>query len=134
MAVSNMAPWQLHCLSQSLNCAILVARPSINDSEVLSEHRAIDGAFAGRHQFDRALAFADGVLLVSQSSINHTECAKSRCVIGLVAHDLLKLSSNVGERGTSCGFVAAKPGDKTLAPTVRERDIFVEAPTGRHSC
>src|SRR6266487_2641915 len=132
--VGNMEPWQLHCLSQSLNCAILVARPSINDSEVLSEHRAIDGAFAGRHQFDRALAFADGVLLVSQSSINHTECAKSRCVIGLIAHDLLKFSSSVGKRGARRRFVAAEPGDKTLAPTVREWDVFVVAPTGRHDC
>src|SRR6266487_2037196 len=134
MAVSNMAPWQLHCLSQSFNCAILIARPSINNSQVLNQHRAIDGAFPDRHQLDRALAFAEGILLVSQSSINHSDCAKSRCVVGLFAHDLLKFFSSVGKGVTSCRLITAKPGDKTLAPTVRKGDIFVAAATYRHSC
>src|SRR5262249_12395843 len=105
-----MAPWQLHCLSQSFNCGVLVARPRINDGEVLNQPRTIDGVFADGDQFDRATAFADGVLFVSQSSINDTDRAKSRCVIGLVAHDLLKFSSSAGKRGTSCWFVPANPG------------------------
>src|SRR6266581_2148927 len=134
IAVSNVAPWQLHCLSQSFNCAILLASPRINDREVLNQPRAIDGVFADGDQLDRAMAFADGVLFVSQSSINDTDCAKSLCVIGLVAHDLLKFSSSAGKRGTSCRFVPANPGDKTAAPTVREWDVFVVAPACRHSC
>src|SRR5437667_1604434 len=133
IAVSNMAPRQLHYLSQSFNCAILVARPRINDREILNHPRAIDGVFADGDQLDRALAFAYGVLFVSQSSINDTDGAKSRCVIGLVAHGLLKFSSSAGKRGTSCRFVSAKPGDKAAAPTVRERDVFIVAPAYRHS-
>src|SRR5437870_5027697 len=124
-----MAPWQLHYLSQSFNCAILVARPRINDSEILNHPRAIDGVSADGDQLDRALAFADGILFVSQSSINDTDRAKSCCVIGLVMHDLLKFSSSLGKRGTSCRFVTAKPGDKAAAPTLRERDVFVITPT-----
>src|SRR4029077_13557683 len=133
IAVTNMAPWQLHYLSQSFNCAILVARPRINDREILNHPRAIDRVFADGDQLDRALAFADGVLFVSESSINDTERAKSRCVIGLVAHDLLKFSSSAGKRGTSCRFVPAKPGDQTAAPTVREWDVLVVAPACRHN-
>src|SRR6476661_411496 len=129
-----MAPWQLHYLSQSFNRAILVARPRINHREILNHPRAIDGVFADGDQLDRALAFADGILFVSQSSINDTDRAKSRCVIGLVAHDLLKFSSSAGKRGTSCRFVPAEPGDKAAAPTVREWDVFVVAPACRHSC
>src|SRR6266540_6191541 len=132
MAVSNVAPWQLHCLIQAFNRAILVACPSINDSEVLNQHRALDGAFVGRHQLDRALAFADSVLLVSQSSIDHTDGAKSRCVIGLIAHRLAEFFPRVSERGTSCRLIAAKPGDNTLAPTIRKWDVFLVAPAGRH--
>src|SRR6185437_7869640 len=50
IAVSNMAPWQLHYLSQSFNCAILVARPRINDREILNHPRAIDRVFADGDQ------------------------------------------------------------------------------------
>src|ERR1043166_4217261 len=134
IAVSNMAPWQLHYLSQSFNCAILVARPRINDREILNHPRAIDGVFADGDQVDRALAFADGILFISQSSINDTDRAKSRCIIGLLAHDLLKFSSSAGKRGTSCLFVPAKPPDKAAAPTVGEWDVFVVAAAYRHRC
>src|ERR1700692_2692142 len=134
MAISHMVPWQLDCLSQPFNCAILVARPRINDSQVLNHHRAIDGAFARRHQLDRALAFAYSVFLVSQSSINHTDRAKRCGVTGLVAHDLPEFSSSSAKRGTSCQFVPVKPGDETPAPTLRERDVFIVAPTCGHSC
>jgi len=33
--VSHMAPWQFGCFRQSFNCPVLVARPRINDSQVL---------------------------------------------------------------------------------------------------
>ena len=46
IAVSNVAPWQLHCLRQSFNGVIRVARPCINDREILNHPRAIDGVFA----------------------------------------------------------------------------------------
>src|SRR6516225_6217265 len=86
IAVSNMASWQLHGLSQSFNGVILVARPCINGREILNHSRAIDCVFADGDQLDRAMAFPDGILFVSQSSINDTDRAKSRCVIRLVAH------------------------------------------------
>ena len=106
----------------------------MTDGEILNHPRAIDGVFARWHQIDRALAFADGVFLVSQSSINHTDRAKSSGVIGLVAHDLPEFCSGVGKRSTSCRLVPAKPGDKAAPPTVGEWDVFVVAPTCRHSC
>ena len=134
IAVTNMAPWQLHYFSQSFNCTILVACPRINDREILNHPRAIDGVFADGDQLDRALAFADGILFVSQSSINDTDRAKSSCLIRLVAHDLLKFSSSAGKLGTSCRFVSAKPGDKAAAPTVRKRDVFVITPICWHGC
>src|SRR5882724_1870861 len=134
MSVAQMAARQLRYLGQSFNCAILVARPRINDSQVLGQHRTLDGAFADGQQLDRALAFADGVLLISKSSINHTEGAESRCIVALTAHHLVELHSRVDKRGTSCRLIATEPGGKTLAPTVREWNVFVEtpAPTGRH--
>src|ERR1700746_831033 len=127
IAVTNMAPWQIHCLSQSFDGVIFVARPRIDDREILNHPGAIDGVFAYGDQLDRAMAFADGVLFVSQGSINHTDRAKSRCVIGLGAHDLLKFSSSAGKRCMSCRFVSTKLGDKATAPTVREWDVFVVA-------
>src|SRR5207249_2098869 len=134
MSVAQMAARQLRYLGQSFNCAILVARPRINDSQVLGQHRILDGAFAGGQQLDRALAFADGALLTSKSSINHTEGAESRCIVALIAHHLDELHSRVDKRGTSCRLIATEPGGKTLAPTAREWNVFVEtpAPTGRH--
>jgi hypothetical protein len=35
IAVSHMAPWQFGCFRQAFNCAVLVARPRINDRQVL---------------------------------------------------------------------------------------------------
>src|SRR5438874_2618664 len=35
IAVSHMASWEFGRLRQSLNCPVLVARPRINDSQVL---------------------------------------------------------------------------------------------------
>src|SRR5439155_8455404 len=96
------------------------------------QHRALQGAFADWHQLDSALALADCLLLISQSSIDHTERAESRCVIGLVAHDLLEFFSRFSEGGTSCRLIATEPGGKTLAPTVRERDVFVVTSAGGH--
>src|SRR5262245_2457755 len=120
-----MASWQLHCLSQSFNCTILVACPRINDCEISNQRSAIDGIFAYRDQLDGPMAFADGVLLVSQSSINDTDRAKSRGVIGLFAYDLLKFTSSAGKCGPSCLGVSVDPGDETTAPTVREWDVLV---------
>src|SRR5204863_7689643 len=134
IAVSNMAPWQLRCLSQSFNCSILIARRRINDREVLNQPRAANGVFADRDQLDRSMAFADGIFFIAQSSVNDTDRAKSLCVIGLVAYDLLKFLSSAGKRGTSCRFVPANPGGKTTAPTVRKWDVFVVAPAGGHRC
>src|SRR4029453_410042 len=85
LAISNLASRQLRCFSQSLDGAILLARPRINDGQVLDQHRPLDGAFADGHQLDGALAFANCILPISQSRIDHTERAESRSIIGMVA-------------------------------------------------
>src|SRR6266481_210947 len=132
ITVGNVAPWQLDCLTQSFNCAIILACPRINDSEVLNEHRAVDGAFRSRRQLDRALTFADGVFLISQRGIHNAKRAECRRILGLVAHNLLEFSSSLGKRRTSRWLIPPKPGDKPLAPTVRKHDAFVAAATHRH--
>src|SRR5262245_18218742 len=129
-----MAPWQLHCLCQSFNCAILVACPRINHREVSDQRSAIDGIFAYWDQLDGAMAFADRVLVVSESSINDTDRTKSRCVIGLFAYDLLKVTSSAGKCGLSCLVVSVEPGDETAAPTVRKWDVLVVTAAWRHGC
>src|SRR4029077_7879539 len=35
VTVGHMAPWQFGCFRQSFNCAVLVASPRINDSQIL---------------------------------------------------------------------------------------------------
>src|SRR5438045_7142036 len=80
------------------------------------------------------MSCSDGVCSIAQSSVYATDRAKSLCVIGLVAYDLLKFLSSAGKRGTSCRFVPAKPGGKTTTPTVRKWDVFVVAPAGGHRC
>src|SRR5437762_7223809 len=46
IAVAQTAPRQLRCLGQSFDCAIVVARPCINDCQVLHQERALGGAFS----------------------------------------------------------------------------------------
>src|SRR5438094_7097256 len=48
MAVSNMTPRQLHSVIQSFDCAVFLARPGIDDGEVLNEERGINGTLADR--------------------------------------------------------------------------------------
>jgi len=74
MAIAQIVR-QFSRLSQSLDCAVLVARPRINHGQILDQQWALDGAFANGHQLDCALAFADGIPLISQNSIDHTERA-----------------------------------------------------------
>ena len=108
---------------------VLVARPPVNDGEVFNQHRALDGAFADRHQFDSAQTLANGVLLISQSGVKNTKGAESRGIIGLVAYRLLKFFSGAVKGGTGCWLIAAEPSSKALAPTVRKGNVFVVATT-----
>src|SRR6266516_4557887 len=123
-----MAPRQIHYLRQLFYCAILFVPPRIDYGQVLRQHRTLDSAFADRYQPDRALALAHCVVLISQGCVNYTERAESRCIVGLIAHYLLEFFSRGSEGGASCRLIAAEPGNKALAPTVREWNVFLVTP------
>ena len=53
----------------------LLARPSINDSQILNRERAVDLVFRHRQQLDGAAAFLNGFVFASQGRIDHTEGA-----------------------------------------------------------
>jgi len=78
---------------------------------------------------DCTLAFPNRVLLISKSSINHTECTKSCRIIRLAPHSLLEFLSRAGEGGAGCQFIAAELGGETPAPIVGKRNIVVVATT-----
>src|SRR6266516_3246191 len=137
MTVGHMASRHLCRIGQVeslFDCAILVAGPCINDGKILGQHRAIERVFADRQQLNCALALADCLVFISQRGVHHTERAESRCIVRLIAHYLLEFFSRASEGGTSCRLIAAEPGDKTLTPTVRKRDVFVVAPICGHTC
>src|ERR1041384_7016349 len=46
IAVSNVAPGEIHCLLQTVNGVICVSLACINDREILNHPRASDGVFA----------------------------------------------------------------------------------------
>src|SRR6266481_6245504 len=48
MAISNMAPRLPRCFAQPFDCVILIARPGINDGQVLDQHQALERIFADR--------------------------------------------------------------------------------------
>src|SRR5204862_1199373 len=112
---------------------VVVASPRINNGKVLDQHWSLECAFGDGHKLDRAFTFTDGVLLISQGSINHPERAESRCIVGLVAHLLFKFFPRTGKGGTGCGIIAAEPRSKTFAPSVRKRNVFFITPTNRHN-
>src|ERR1700757_1448837 len=118
MAVAQNAPREIRCLCHSVNCAILVAHPRIDHREVLDQHRTFNGAFTDGHELDCTFAFPNSVLLISKSSINHTERTKSCRIIRLAPHSLLKFLSRAREGRAGCQFIAAEPGGETPAPTV----------------
>src|SRR4029077_10955174 len=131
--VAQMAGRQLHCFRQSFNCAVLLTRPRINDGQILRQHRTLDGALADWHQLDRAFAFPNCVLFVSQSGINHTKRAESLGVVWLMTHRLLEFFSRVRKRIAGCRLIATDPGYKTLPPIAREWNALLIASALRHS-
>src|SRR5882757_8684934 len=129
MAVAQNAPREIRRLCHSLNCAILIAHPRVDHGQVLDQHRTFDGAFTDGHQLDGTLAFPNGILLISKSSINHTECTESCRIMRLAPHGLLEFLSRTSEGSAGCRFIAAEPGGETPAPTVGKRNIVVVATT-----
>src|SRR6266852_2217177 len=90
------------------------------------------GVFADWHQLDSTPAFADGVLLISKSGVNHAERAQTLGIVRLVVHHFLEFCPGFGERGPRRRLVASHACGETFAPTVREGNACVVAPTGRH--
>src|SRR6266480_1304928 len=120
-----MAGRQLHYCSQPFNCAVLFARPRINNDQILRQHRTLDGTLANWHQLDRAFTFPNRVLLVSQSSVNHTERTKSLGGVWLMTQNLHEFFSRVRKRVAGCRPIATDPGYKTLPPIAREWNVLL---------
>src|SRR5215831_12363940 len=132
VTVADVAAREVRCFSQALDRAIFVTGPCVNHSEISHERCTFDGVFANWRQLDCAFAFANRILLVPEYGINDTKRANCGGIIGLIAYGLFKFVSRAVQRRASSRLVASHPSGKTLAPAVREWNIFVKASTVAH--
>src|SRR5262245_7262099 len=132
IAVADVAARQVGCLSQLPDRAIFFTSPCINHSEISDQRCAFNGVFANRRQLDSTFAFANGILVVPEYSINYTEGTNCSCIVWLVMYFFGELLSRTVERRTCCRLITTYPSSKTLAPVVREWNVFVKASTVAH--
>src|SRR5438067_11116364 len=88
VAVADMAPGKVRCLSEPFDCAIFLAGPCVNNGHVSGERCTLDGVFANRCQLYRAFAFANRILLISKYGVNDTKRTKCSCVIRWIPYVL----------------------------------------------
>src|SRR5882724_1877801 len=130
--VADVAAWEIGCLSQSLNRAILLTSPRVNHSKISHERCTFDGVFANWRQLDCVFTFANRSLLIPKYGIDHTECAKRSRIVRLLEYLCGELLSHILKGCVSCRLITTHPSGKTLAPAFREWNIFVKTFTGTH--
>ena len=97
------------------------------------ERCTFDGVLTNRDQLDRALAFANRILLVPSSGINDAKRAKRSRIVRLVLYRLRRASFRAFSNAR-CELPTRHhaPSGNDLAPAVREWNIFVKASTLTH--
>ncbi len=88
-------------------------------------------SFADRHQFNRAAAFTNCVLLIAQGRVSHPEHTKPFRVVGLLAHHFGRFGSRAGKCSARRRFITTELSDYAFAPTSRKRNSVVVTPIDR---
>ena len=65
--IADVAAWQVGCLSQSLNRAIFVTSPSVNQRKISDQGCSLNRVRVNRRQLDRTFAFANRILNIHPS-------------------------------------------------------------------
>src|SRR4029077_1309721 len=87
--------------------------------------------FRHRQQFNRAAAFSNCVLLVTESSVSHPEHTKPFSVIRLLCDELGPLGSRVSKCNTRCRFIPTQLSHYAFTPKSRNRNSVVVTPIDR---
>ena len=92
---------------------------------MFGHRRAIDRIFGDRKKFRSSFPFTDGVALASKRGIDQPKDANRWSVVRLLPNNLFRFSASVDKCRTRSRRVTAKLSNKSLTPTVRERERFL---------
>ena len=74
--------WNCRDSLQLLDCEILVAGPTVDNGEILNQQWAVDSIFFYRNKLNSSLAMFDRLIVVTESSFDHSESASAPAKLG----------------------------------------------------